>query len=186
MPTTTAAQIREASRKLSAADYAGTIRSFYPFWDAQYRPFLIRAVEALPVERFHFKPLPEMFTAHQVIVHIAECERGWIHNIVEGGTYEEWVVPHPDPAQGWETVVDAPDHRSLLAMLDEWHRHTQHWLALPVAELARVFIDRAPGRPERRFTLHWILDLLQQHEIHHRAQLILYLRLMGLTPPPSM
>ena len=32
-------------------------------------------------------------------------------------------------------------------------------------------------------TLHWILDRLQEHEIHHRAQLNLYLRRLGLEPP---
>jgi uncharacterized damage-inducible protein DinB len=180
------ADIRTSARKLSAADYPGTIRSFYPFWDSMYRPFLLGAVEALPASRFEWKPQPEMFTAHQIIVHIAECERGWIHNTVEGGTYEEWVVPHRDPAQGWVTVPDAPDHASLLAMLAEWHRHTQTWLDKPVSELSRMFTSRDPGRPERSYTLHWILDTLQQHEIHHRAQLILYLRLMGLEPPPSM
>jgi uncharacterized damage-inducible protein DinB len=180
------ADIRASARKRSAADYGGTIRSFYPFWDSMYRPFLLGAVEALPVGRFHWKPRPELFTAHQIIVHIAECERGWIHNTLEGGTYEEWVVPHEDPAQGWVTVHDAPDHEALFAMLAEWHGHTQGWLDRPVSELSRVVTSRIPGRPEQRYTLHWILDLVQQHEIHHRAQLILYLRLMGLTPPPSM
>src|SRR5690348_12302848 len=66
-------EIRSTARKFSAADYAGTIRSFYPFWDSMYRPFLLGAVEALPTSGFHWKPRPEMFTAHQIIVHIAEC-----------------------------------------------------------------------------------------------------------------
>ncbi len=180
------ARIRADARKLSAANFDGTIRSYYPFWDSMYRPFLTGAVAALPRDRFHWKPRPEMLTAHQVIVHIAECERGWIHTTLEGGTYEEWVVPHRDPAQGWETVVDAPDHDALLALLEREHRHVQRWLEKPVSELKRVYTSRVPGRPERTHTLHWILDLLQQHEIHHRAQLILYFRLMGLTPPPSM
>ncbi len=183
MTPTTAAELRDAGRALSAAEYAGTIRSFYPFWDAQYRPFLLRAVEALPVERFDFKPRPELLTAHQTILHIAEAERGWIHNVVDGGTYEEWVAPHPDPAQGWVAVYEAPDHASLLATLEEWHRPTQRWLAQPPAELGRVITYQHPGGPERRATLHWILDHVQEHEIHHRAQLNLYLRLMGITPP---
>src|SRR6266542_1387560 len=90
MTTSTAAELRDAGRARSAADFPGTIRSFYPFWDAQYRPFLIRAVEALPAERFDFKPRPEMLTAHQMILHIAEAERDWLHHVVGGGSYEEW------------------------------------------------------------------------------------------------
>jgi len=181
--TITPQQLRDAGRKSSASDHPGKIRSFYPFWDTQYRPFLLQAVAAIHPERFDFKPTPEMFTAHQIVVHIAECERGWIHNIVEAGSEEEWVVPHEDPKQGWVTVVNLPDHASLYAALEKWHRSTQSWLDKPTSELSRVITWRGDRGVERRGTLHWILDHLQEHEIHHRAQLNLYLRLMGIEPP---
>lgn len=42
---------------------------------------------------------------------------------------------------------------------------------------------RSSQGTERRATLHWILDRVQEHEIHHRAQLNVYLRLMGIEPP---
>ena len=185
MTTARTAELRDAGRALSAADHPGTIRAFYPFWDTRYRPFLVRSVEALPAERFDFKPRPEMLTAHQVILHIAEAERAWIHHVVEGGREEEWVSPHPDPAQGWVTVRDAPDHAALVALLEEWHRPTQHWFERPAAELGRVITFRPGGGPERRMTLHWILDHVQEHEILHRTQLNLYLRLMGIEPPSA-
>ena len=182
MPQTiTPAQLREAGRGFSAADHPGKIRAYYPFWDARYRPFLLQAVAALPAERFDFKPRPEMFTAHQIVVHIAECERGWI-DIVEGGPYEKWVVPHEDPKQGWVTVVNEPDHAALYAVLEKSHKSTQHWLDQPASELSRVITWRSE-LGARHATLHWILDGLQEHEIHHRAQINLYLRLMGIEPP---
>ena len=182
MPTTTV-ELREASRKLSAADHPGTIRSFYPYWDPQYRPYLLMAVEALPPDRFDFKPKPQMLTARQIIVHIAEVERWWIHHLVDGGSYEDWVVELEDPAQGWKTAREVPDHPALLALLDEWHRPTQRWFTQPAAELGRVITYQPADGTERRATLHWILDHVQEHEIHHRAQLNIYLRLMGITPP---
>lgn len=183
MTTMTADEIRFASRTRSAADHAGTIRSYYPFWDTRYRPFLIQAIEAIPADQFDFKPRPELLTAHQIIVHIPEAERAWIHHIVEGGTEEEWVSPHPEPGQGWKTVREVPDHASLLALLEEWHRPTQRWLDRPAAELERVIQYQPKEGPERRYKLHFILDHLQEHEIHHRAQLNLYLRMMGIEPP---
>jgi len=183
MPTLSPDEIRAASRKTSAADHPGTIRSFYPYWDAQYRPYLLMAVEALPRQHFDFKPRADMLTAHQTIVHIAEAERGWMHAVVDGGPDEEWVSEHPDPAQGWRTVIDAPDHAALLRLLDEWHRPTQRWFDRPVLELGRVVTRKLPNGTERQYTLHWILDHVQEHEIHHRAQLNLYLRILGITPP---
>jgi len=176
-------ELREASRLRSAKDGDGTIAAFYPFWDAQYRPYLLLALDRLPREQFGFKPRPEMLTAHQIVLHIAETERGWMNHVVGGGPDEEWVIPHEDKAQGWVTVFDAPDHDALRAVLEREHRLTQGWFARPASELSRVITHQRPDGPVRRFTLHWILDHLEEHEIHHRAQLNLYLRLMGIEPP---
>ena len=183
MTTTSLDDLRAASRRLSALDYSGTIRSFYPFWDAQYRPYLLAAVEALPKEHFHFKPHPSMLTAHQTIVHLAEAERAWIHSVVGGAPDELWVVEHDDPAQGWKTVIDVPDHDALFRLLEEWHRPTQVWFERPATELSRESSRILDNGTERRYTLHWILDHVQEHEIHHRAQLNAYLRILGIKPP---
>ena len=176
-------EIRAASRKLSAADHAGTIRAYYPYWDPQYRPYLMMAVSALPREHFDFKPGPAMLTAHQTIVHIAEAEYAWMHSVIENAAIEEWVVEHEDPAQGWKTTIDLPDHAALVRLLDERHRPTQRWFDRPAAELGRVITRKFADGTERRYTIHWILDHVQEHEIHHRAQLNMYLRMLGITPP---
>jgi len=183
MSTTTIAELRAQSRSRSALDFPGTIRSHYPYWDAQFRPYLLLALDALPAEHFGIKPRPDMLTAHQTVLHIAEAEHGWMLGVVEGQAYEEWVVEHEDPAQGWKTLYDAPDHASLRALLEKCHQPTERWLERPVSELGRVISFTPKEGGERRYTLHWILDHVQEHEIHHRAQLNLYLRLLGITPP---
>src|SRR5262249_17538320 len=107
MSTTTIAELRAQSRSRSALDFPGTIRSHYPYWDAPFRPYLLLALDALPAEHFGIKPRPDMLTAHQTVLHIAEAEHGWMLGVVEGRGYEEWVVEHEDPAQGWKTLYDA-------------------------------------------------------------------------------
>jgi uncharacterized damage-inducible protein DinB len=184
MPLTTPAAVREARRALSAESFPGTIRSYYPYWDAQYRPFLIEAVNAFPADRLDYKPSPDLLTAREMIVHIAEAEVAWVRGVIEGDPIEEWVVPADDPAQGWKLVIDAPDQASLLARLETCHRPTQAWLDRPVGELSRVVTRQIEGEADlRRYTVHWILDHLQEHEIHHRGLLNLYLRLVGVDPP---
>lgn len=183
MSRATADEIRNSTRSLSAADFAGTIQAHYPFWDARYRPFLLLALDAFPAERFDWKPRPEMLTASQTFLHIAEAERSWIHHILDGGAEEDWLVPHADSAQGWVTQHAARDPAALRALLEEWHRPTQRWFAKPATELGRVITYTGPQGMQRSCTVHWVIDHVQEHEIHHRAQLNLYLRLMGIEPP---
>jgi len=169
-----------AERRRSGAEHAGTIRAYFPWWDTQVRYGLVRLVEALPEQHFDFKPRPELMTARELVVHLAEGEHSWVHCEIDGATDEDWVVPLEDPAQGYRLVVDAPDRASLLALLERWHRPTQAWLDRPESELAREVVSEKRGR---RYTVHWILDRVYEHEIHHRAQLGVYLRMLGIEPP---
>ena len=176
-------EIRAAARATFAGDHAGTIRAYYPYWDAQYRPYLLEAVNRFPEAQLDYKPRAEMLTARQIIVHIAETERSWIHAVMEGGPDEEWVVPADDPADGWRTVIDVPDLAALRELLERWHEPTRRWLGRSAGELGRMVHRRFNDGTERTYTVHWILDHVQEHEIHHRAQLNLYLRLLGIEPP---
>jgi uncharacterized damage-inducible protein DinB len=181
---TPASNPRQLARLDSAGQHPGRIKAHFPFWDTYYRPSLVAGLEALPADRFDYKPRPEMFTAGQIALHIAEAELWWVSHIVDGEPFKDYTLPHQDPAQGWVSVYDAPDHNALRFVLEEAHRHTQRWFGFPVAELDRVITHvRADTGEERRFTLHWVLDHVQEHELHHRAQLFTYLRLMGITPP---
>lgn len=168
----------------SAAEFAGTVKAYFPFWDSYFRPYLLDAIDRLPAAHFDFKPRPEMLTARQVILHIAEVERWWVHHIVEGEPYEDWVVPHEDRAQGWVTVYDAPDHNAMKFALEEYHRHTQRIFGLPAKELERIVDFVRPNGEACRYSVHYVLAHVEEHELHHRAQLNLYLRMLGITPPP--
>ncbi len=181
---TPADELTKDAPLLCAASYEGTIKSFYPYWDAQYRPYLLDAVRMLPPEHFDWKPRPEMLTAQQIILHIAEAERWWIRHIVDGeADYVDYVVADEKAGVGWVTVYDAPDHNAMLFALEDAHRHTQRWFGMPPRDLAKTFTRTRGDGTTRTSTLHWILDHVQEHEIHHRAQLNLYLRMLGLTPP---
>ena len=169
-----------AERRRSGAELAGTIRAHFPWWDTQVRPGLVRLIAAFPEKDFDFKPRPELMTMRELVVHIAEAERSWIHCVIDGAAEEDWVVPLDDPTRGYRLVVDAPDRASLLALLERWHRPTQAWLDRPESELAHEVNSEAKGR---RYTVHWTLDRVHEHEIHHRAQLGVYLRMLGIEPP---
>lgn len=169
-----------AERRRYGAEHAGTIRASFPWWETQVRPGLVRLVEALPEGHFDFKPQPVLMTARELVVHIAEAERSWVHSVIEGAAEEDWVVPQDDPAKGYRLLVEAPDRASLLALLEQWHRPTKEWLDRPESDLAREVVSEVR---RRTYTVHWILDRVHEHEIHHRAQLGVYLRMLGIEPP---
>jgi len=182
MPTP-ADELTKDALLLSSTAFEGTIKAFYPYWDAQYRPYLLDAVRLLPPDRFEWKPREEMLTAQQIVLHIAETEFYWIHHIVDGEPYRDFVGMDPAGKPGWVTEYDAPDHNALMFVLEEAHRHTQRWFGLPTLNLSKLITRTRGNGTEQTATLHWILDHVQEHEIHHRAQLNLYLRMMGITPP---
>jgi len=167
-------------RRRSRAEHAGTIRAHFPWWDSQVRPGLMRLVTAVPPQELDFKPRPELMTARELVVHIAEAERAWVFCVRGGAQDEDWVVPQADPSQGYRLLVDAPDHASLLALLEQWHRPTQAWFDRPEGDLAFEVYSEPKGR---HYTAHWVLDRVHEHEIHHRAQLGVYLRMLGIEPP---
>jgi uncharacterized damage-inducible protein DinB len=120
-------------------------------------------------------------TARQVILHIAESERYWIHHIVEGEPFEDF-IGRQEGVPGFVTLYDAPDHNSMLFVLEEYHRHTQRLFGLPAKELERAVTYTRRGGTEH-YSLQWILAHVEEHELHHRAQLNIYLRMLGITPP---
>jgi uncharacterized damage-inducible protein DinB len=182
MPTP-ADELTKSALVKSGAEFKGTVKEFFPFWDSYFRPYLLDAIDLLPAAHFDYKPRPEMLTAQQVVLHIAEVEHWWVHHIIEKEPYQDFVVGHEDPAQGWVTAYDAPDHNALRFALEESHRHVQRLYGLPASELERIVTHRRIDGTLREYSIHWILAHVEEHELHHRAQLNLYLRLLGITPP---
>jgi uncharacterized damage-inducible protein DinB len=179
MPTPADA-ITAPALTLAGAVFSGTVKAYFPYWDSYFRPYLLDAVDLLPAEHFDFKPRPDMLTARQVILHIAEVERMWVHHVWEKQPYEDFVVAAD---VGWKTVYDAPDHNAMKFVLEEYHRHTQRLFGLPASELEKKTTRTRRDGATEEYTLHWILAHTEEHEIHHRAQLNLYLRMLGITPP---
>jgi uncharacterized damage-inducible protein DinB len=172
-----------AERRRHGRQHAGTIRAYFPWWESQVRVGLLRVVAALPEADLDFKPRPELLTARETLVHIAEAERSWVHCVLDGaGGDQEWVVPVDErqPALGWRLAVDPPDRAGLIGLLEHWHRPTLAWLDRPESDLAHEVYSE--GR-KRHYTAHWVLDRVHEHEIHHREQLALYLRLLGHAAP---
>lgn len=142
----------------------------------EVRAGTLQAVRNLPDEHLEWKPPGGVHSIMGWLRHIAQSEDWWIQAGVHG---RHDFVPR--------RKSQLADISSVLGYLEETRAVTEqlleNWPASMLAETRPV----PPGyRAAPRGTdlpLHWIMGNLYNHELHHRAQIYLHLRLMGLEPP---
>lgn len=136
----------------------------------------MRAVQDLTPEQLEWKPAGGVHSIIGWLRHIAQSEDWWIQAGVFG---------RPDFVPRRKS--DLPGLASVYTYLEETRAVTEGILKNWHAERLK---ERRPVPPGFRgadrgadLSLHWILGNLYDHERHHRGQIYLYLRLMGLEPP---
>lgn len=149
--------------------------AYFPFRH-EVRAGTIEAVRGLTTDQLEWRPGGGVHSILGFLRHIAQSEDWWIQAGVFG---RHDFTPR--------RKVDLPDLESTLSYLQETRAATEEILESWPAERLQESRPVPPGfRGADRgseLSLHWILGNLYDHERHHRAQIYLYLRLMGLEPP---
>jgi uncharacterized damage-inducible protein DinB len=136
----------------------------------RFRAVTLQSLDLLTDEELGWRPGPDHYTLGQQFLHIAQAEDVQVQGQFAGNwDYERARFP------GRELDV-----AYLRQLLQETRRRTLEALdALDEEHLAEeVILGDEPPRTRR-----WWLWLLVEHEIHHKAQIAVYLRQMGKTPP---
>jgi len=127
---------------------------------------LLRVAAAIPEERMDWKPDAEPCrTAGALAIHAARGGR-WFLRMVDG-------LPPPEDAPPMPV-----DKTELLAMIGGEQEHFRSGVAAYAAETLAEACALAGGIPNIE-----MLSWHREHLVHHRAQLALYLRLMGARVP---
>ena len=132
-----------------------------------------KLLEAIPAERYDFRPDPGGRSLGEMAWHLAEVE-GYISDGVSKGAVTFQEAP-PNMKRPREVKQLAPGFRQV-------HQDAVARLAgLKEADLDREI----PFAGDRRLSIRDCLwGALLMHLIHHRGQLSLMVRLAGGTPPP--
>jgi len=145
-------------------------------WRHEVRAGTLQAVQKLAPEHLEWKPAGGVHSIMGWLRHLAQSEDWWIQAGVMG---QHGFVPR--------RKAQLADLDQVLAYLAETRGSTerllQEWPAERLAESVAVppgFMGTYRGPT---VTLHWLMGNLFNHELHHRAQICLYLRLMGIDPP---
>ncbi|WGK65146.1 DinB family protein [Croceiramulus getboli] len=136
------------------------------------KSYLILIAEMMPEEQYSFRATPESMSFEEHLMHICWA-MDWHSQSLMGER----------PARDWETdtalKVDDKTKQQMIATVEETFDTTLFFIAnFDTTRLEERLDYFGADRTKRQ-----ILLLLADHVTHHRAQMLVYLRLNGLQPP---
>ena len=136
------------------------------------RGYTIECAMAMPEDKYNFRPVPEVRSFGQQLVHIAEANGSIMEWHVEAKKKPSW----PYSGDGKERVTSKAD---VIAQLNASYEYVEKGLSYMTDDKLRDQVKTKDGE----FSKQWGLNLILNHATHHRGQIVVYLRLNGITPP---
>jgi uncharacterized damage-inducible protein DinB len=137
-------------------------------------PALDRVIAAIPADRLEFRATPENMSAKELAYHVYQVAHA-LARAVETGRYDLGVLA--------EVPFD-PDAVTSAADLVDYGARVRPVVARVRDGLTARRLDAAiAGGAGPTATGLGCVDVMLQEAIHHRGQLMIYLRLMGVRPP---
>ena len=145
------------------------LKDYLERWETS-RKYMLQVAEAMPETAYNFQPTSEEMTFAQQLMHIAVIIDWHAFSKVNGENTEiRWNEFKPEGRSKAE----------MIRMLDkEFGRVSELLIAFDPARLDETGSYAAFTRTRRQFML-----LMSDHVTHHRAQMLVYLRLKGIKPP---
>ena len=143
------------------------IEEFLQKWKNS-KTYTVDLVRSFPESQLDYRPVDSIMTFQQQIVHLT------IGIIWHSGTY----LKEKDFGRTIE-----PDMRFTKAELIKNLEEAYDFSEKIIRTLTPTDLDTRVDFFAGNFTKRQILNLLDDHVTHHRAQLIIYLRLNGIAPP---
>ncbi|MBZ5585242.1 MAG: DinB family protein [Acidobacteriia bacterium] len=139
----------------------------------------IAAVEDFPPGEFDFRPTPEVMAFGEIARHILDASHGLVGMLLAG----EEDFTRPDFREKMRMQMpalprDAGQTELAVALGDSLEGRAAELAARPPDFFAHI-VTRMDGQ---RLTRMEMVQMIKEHELTHRAQLFLYLRLKGIVP----
>ena len=139
----------------------------------RYRAVTLLTLDAVPSDdALAWRPAPGSFTLGQQLAHVAQTEDYYTGGLFGGGAWRQELLRF-DAAPAGRDALRAH-------FVEVRARFAAHLDALTDTALGET--RDAPHAPQP-LTLRWWLWFLLEHEIHHKAQAAVYLRMLGREAP---
>jgi len=141
-----------------------------------------QAVEAFPNDELGAQPIQDLMSFGDIARHILESSHALTRLLLDG--VENMMVPEFRPmVQKYAEEVRVPQETGALAtQLRLVLERESAELAAQPPEFYTAEITRFDGQ---RVTRLEMLQFVKEHELTHRSQLFMYLRMKGIVPPTT-
>lgn len=137
----------------------------------------------IPADKYHYRATPDTRTVVETLAHMAANPR-WVHRLhgVDKVTAmsRDLFPKYIDEANAYAGTLTTKD--AVIAALEKDGETFASWLgSLSEATLAEQVTFAPPLQPASKTRFEMLLGV-KEHEMHHRAQLMLIERLLGVVP----
>ncbi len=145
------------------------LADLFSHWET-IRSEMIDGVSALTQEQLDWIPTGWKNSIADLLRHISEAELWWLGNVVlKENNYRDL------------TATLAPDLKAIIKELEISHNYVLDVLKSKTFDNFKE-IFQIPGS-EKKQSFQWILWHTIEHEMRHRGQIFMLMRMQGITPP---
>ena len=138
-----------------------------------------QAVEDFPANELDFKPLADVANFREIARHILEAGHALSGMIVDG--VDNLAVPEFRQMIG-KYVAELPETPDAVSLGKELRAAVDQRAAQLAAQPAAFFAQEITRFDGQRVTRLEMLQGIKEHELTHRSQLFMYLRMKGVVP----
>jgi len=137
------------------------------------------AVEEFPAGELDFKPTPEVDSFRQIAMHILQAGNGLSGLLIDGEEMLSGPEFREKMKKHFSTIAPDADSAALAAELRTAVESKIAALEKQSPEWYAQIVTRVDGQKVTRLEM---LQFVKEHELTHRAQLFMYMRLKGVVP----
>ena len=145
----------------------------------------LAVAEDIPEDQYDYRPTPECRSVREILAHIAvSSQRSYRGHAVQkiatfvGIDWPTYIRERQDQERELARLSKAQLIEFLRADGEAWGAYLD---TVPEEELAVVIPFSPPAEPPTKSRFEMLLSA-KEHEMHHRAQLMVFERLLGLVP----
>lgn len=145
----------------------------------------LKIAEEIPEAQYDFRPTPESRSVREILAHLVTLSQGnyEAHAVRKITTFVGIDFPAVARARMEEAgkLAKLPKAQLIAALREDgekWGAYLDH---VTEEELSVIVPFAAPAVPRTKSRFEMLLSV-KEHEMHHRAQLMVYERLLGLVP----